>query len=62
MSTGKFTYEEAKETPNPYRFETAELQAAGFDDVFGLYPLNVSVIRSPSMITSLFHYIPQDAR
>lgn len=48
MSDGKFTYEEAKESPNPYRIETTELQAAGFDDVFGLYPLNVSVVRLPA--------------
>lgn len=33
--------QEAKESPQPYKKEKAEVKYAGFDDVFALYPVNV---------------------
>jgi hypothetical protein len=33
---------EAAGSPDPYRKEKAEVKYAGFDDVFALYPVNVS--------------------
>ncbi len=37
-----FKYQDALESPLPYEREVREVQAGGFDDVFGLFPVNVT--------------------
>jgi len=39
--TKGFTYQDAANSPKPMAAEVAEVQAAGFDDVFALYPINM---------------------
>jgi arylsulfatase A-like enzyme len=39
--TKGFTYQDAANSPQPMAAEVAEVQAAGFDDVFALYPINM---------------------
>lgn len=47
VETGEFTYQSAVEHELPYLVEDREVAAAGFDEVFGLFPLNVHTLIFP---------------
>jgi hypothetical protein len=42
VETAEFSYQDAADHDEPYEIETAEVKRAGFDEVFALFPINVS--------------------